>query len=156
MGNFQMQEETFSINSENNSISFRIQTVHGFPDETFFMGGYDAECGIEIRSNNFSAKGSIFISTAEFHNLFVNLKEAYNKLTGSARIASYENDFYADISFDSIGHATIQGNYSKEPGNELKFCFETDQTFIEKSVKELATIVAKYGDNYGNKRLRTT
>jgi hypothetical protein len=156
MRNIQMQEETFSIKSENNSVSFRIQTVQGFPDETFFMGGYDAECGIEIRSNGFSATGSIFISTAQFHDLFIDLKEGYSKLTGSARIASYENDFYAEINFDGIGHATIQGNYSKESGNELKFCFETDQTFIEKSVTELATIVAKYGDNFGNKRLRTT
>src|SRR5258706_6185676 len=110
-----MQEETFSISSENSRISFRIRTVHGFPNDTLFMGGYDAECGIEIFSNNFSAKGYIYISTAQLYDLFLALREAYTRLTGSAKIASYENDFYTEVVFDGIGHASVQGYFSKEP-----------------------------------------
>ena len=151
-----MQEEIFSISSETSSIHLRIHTVHGFPDQTFFMGGYDAECGIEIISGGFSARGSIFISTAQFHDLFVDLKTEYSNLTGSAKIASYEDDFYVEIIFDVIGHATIQGNYTKEPGNKLQFRFETDQTFIENSLRELAIIVVKYCDSWGHQKLYTT
>jgi hypothetical protein len=50
----------------------------------------------------------------------------------------------------------VQGYYTKEYGNELKFSFDTDQTFLAGTLVDLSKIVAKYGDNYGTKKLRTT
>jgi hypothetical protein len=144
-------EEKFSIHSEVNRISFHIDAVHGFPDTTFYKGGYDARCSIEIFSNSFSANGVIYISTAQFHDFYIQLKKANESLDGCASIDSYENDFNTKVTFDGLGHATIQGYYSKYEENELKFQFDTDQTFIAETLRELSKIVDKYGDNYGNK-----
>ncbi|NTS44001.1 hypothetical protein HRG84_24190 [Flavisolibacter sp. BT320] len=151
-----MQEETFSIRSEVNLVSFRIDTVHGFPDETFYMGGYDSACSVEILSHNFSAKGYVYISTAQFYELYEQLKRSYQSLSGTAKVGSYENDFSAELIFDGLGHISVQGFYSNEYGNELKFSFETDQTYIKQLISDLANIVDKYGDNYGKKQIRTT
>jgi hypothetical protein len=151
-----MQEEIFSIQSNIDRISLRIKKVHGFPNETFFMGGYDAECELDIFSNNFSARGFIYISTAQFNDLYAGLKLANNTLSGSVKFGSYENDFFTEVTLDGIGHVSVDGYYSKEPGNELKFHFDTDQTFLDKTLQDLSKIVEKYGDNFGKKELRGT
>ncbi len=146
-----MQEEFFSIQSNIDRITLRIQTVHGFPTNTFFMGGYDAECELNIESNGFSASGLIYISTTEFHNLYLGLKEANTTLTGSAQFGSYEGNFFTKVSFDGIGHVSVTGYFSKVPGNELKFDFDTDQTFLGETIHDLSKIVEKYGDSFGRK-----
>ena len=150
-----MREEIFSIQSSVDRIILRIQTVYGFPNDTFFMGGYDAECGIDILSNSFSAIGRIYISTAQFHDFYLSLKQANTTLTGSAKISSYENNFLTEVTFDGLGHVSVDGYFSKEPGNKLEFHFDTDQTFLGKTLQELSKIVEKYGDNFGKKLLHT-
>lgn len=144
-----MQDEVFTIQSACDKITIRIDKVPGFPGNTFFMGGYDAVCTLEIISTVFSAVGTVYISTAVFYDLYEGLKEGYRLLTGSAKIYSYENDFCATITFIDNGHVSVEGYFSNEPGNELKFYFETDQTFMTTTLQDLSKIVEKYGDNYG-------
>ena len=128
-----------------------IVRVPGFPKETFFMGGYDAECAIEIQCNGFSAKGHSYFSTAMFHEFYNNLNQTHITLRGIAKFSSYENDFYLEAESDGIGHVLIRGSFSKEPGNELKYYFETDQTFILKTLNDLSKIASKYGNELGVK-----
>lgn len=144
-------EEIFSITSSTDKISVSIVSVQGFPNETFFMGGYDAECTIEILCNGFSAKGHSYFSTAMFYDFLTELEQSYKTLSGLAKFSSYENDFYLAAESDGIGHVLISGLFSKEPGNELKFYFETDQTFIQKTLSELSKIASKYGGKLGVK-----
>jgi hypothetical protein len=150
------QEETFSIGSEVNKVLCCIDTVHGFPDSTFHMGGYDSACSIQVVSWGFSAKGKVYISTAQFHDFYLQLQKGYNTLQGVSKFGSYENDFEVEVVFDSMGHVRVQGYYTKEYGNELKFGFDTDQTFLAGTLNDLSKIAAKYGDSYGVKKLRTT
>jgi hypothetical protein len=151
-----MQEETFSIRSEVDEVSFRIDTAHGFPDETFYMGGYDAACSIEVRSHDLVGKGVIYISTAQFYQFHEELKTAYRLVRGGGKIGSYENDFYVEVAFTELGHVNVHGVYEKGAGNELHFRFETDQTFIVQTLADISKIAEKYGDQYGRKGQRTT
>jgi hypothetical protein len=151
-----MQEETFSIRSEVDEVSLRIDTVHGFPDNTFYMGGYDATCTVEVRSHDLVGKGVIYISTAQFYKFHQELKTGYGLVRGSGKLGSYENDFYVEVTFTELGHVNVQGEYEKGAGNELHFSFETDQTSILQTLADLSKIAEKYGDQYGRKAQRTT
>ncbi|TFE19251.1 hypothetical protein [Cohnella luojiensis] len=142
----------FQIYGENNDyLIIRLNKIHGFPDTTCYSGGYDAEGSILIKSGSYSASGSLWISTGEIFIFKNQLKEIYDKCSGEAIIANYEVNIEASIKIDTRGRVIIEGRYKEFSSidNELTFSFESDQSYIVKTLEELNVIALKYGGMKG-------
>ncbi len=143
--------EEFTIYAGADFVKVKLENVYGFPENTCHWGGYDVQAGIEIKSGKFNVKSSFWISTAEIYNFTRELKQCYNTLKGCANLISYEGNLKLIGEFDGIGHVIFKGYFSEqnEWANELRFEFESDQTFIQSTLVELEQIVLKYGDAKG-------
>lgn len=144
-------EDEFLLRADNGFIHIKFETVFGFPDKTSHWGGYDTKSIIEIVTGSYSAKGQLYISTGNFYDFFVKLKECYQKLTGEATLESYEKNLKLNIVFDGLGHARIVGTYQEyyHDKNKLEFDLKSDQTYLYQSVAMLEYVYDKYGDNKG-------
>ncbi len=146
--------EGFTIKGNGDFLTITFTEVFGFPDTTFHWGGYDVRVTLEIKSGDFAVKSAMYTSTGEIFNFYNELKKCNESLFGTAKFISYEGNLEFLASYDTMGHVTIEGTFSKqnEFDNRLKFEFVTDQTFIRYSVEELGLIADKYGDMKGVKK----
>jgi hypothetical protein len=56
------------------------------------------------------------------------------------------------VTYDIGGRAVVTGRFWRyDPGNELRFEFATDQTYLQTTIAALNKIVAKYGGMEGIK-----
>jgi hypothetical protein len=141
---------SFILKSETDYFRLKIVSIFGFPDETHFMGGYDTESYVEIKSGGYAGLGVIYITTSQVNNFYKQLVEGYKSLSGSAILNDYEDRLAISAEFDGIGHLDVSGRL-EDTGNKLTFKFVTDQTYIPELLKELKLISDKYGDEKGAK-----
>jgi hypothetical protein len=145
--------EQFSINGDVGFIKVTFLEVYNFPESTCYWGGYDLKAGITIKAGNFSVESELYTSTGELHDLFQSLKQCNRDLRGTIAFKNYENNFEMTIKYDELGHINVSGRFRElsEYDNELKFDFMSDQTFIARTLFDLAAIADKYGDMKGIK-----
>ncbi|HSZ34977.1 MAG TPA: hypothetical protein VK772_16790 [Puia sp.] len=148
-------QNEFVIPAENNGqFTLKIQSVFGFPDRTCYWGGYDTLSYVEVQTENYLAKGEIYISTGQIFEFFDQLHKCYKSLSGSAKLVSYEKNLELNIVFDQLGHVKIAGylraKMSEE--NQLIFNLSGDQSYLSETLSSLREIVNTYGDNFGNKQ----
>ncbi|MEK3724009.1 WapI family immunity protein [Paenibacillus sp. FSL H8-0034] len=142
----------FQIYGENNQyLIIRLIKIHGFPDATCYSGGYGAEGSIIIKSGSYSAFGSLWISTGEIFIFKNQLNEIFDNCSGEAKLVNSEVDFEVSIKIENRGRVIIEGRYKEFPSidNELIFFFESDQSYIVKTLEELNEIILKYGGMKG-------
>jgi hypothetical protein len=140
------------IYGENNQhVIIQLNKVHGFPDVTCYKGGYDVEGSLIIKSGSYSASGSLWISTGELFIFKSQLKEIYDHCNGKAILKNCEIDFEMSIKIENRGRVEIEGRYKEFSGidNELTFFFESDQSYIVKTLEELNEITLIYGGMEG-------
>lgn len=114
---------------------------------TSFRGGYDVACLVKIECSGYTAKHSIYITTGELFQFYLQLKDCYDYLKGRASFTEYEGRLSIDVAFQELGHVVISGCFIANPGNEteLKFEMRTDQSFIPEAIDGLADIHQRYG-----------
>lgn len=64
-----------------------------------------------------------------------------------------EGNLECNATYGNDGHVSIRGIFSKQNAldNQLKFYFESDQSYIQSTLTELETIANKYGGRKGIK-----
>ncbi|WP_047154065.1 WapI family immunity protein [Aneurinibacillus tyrosinisolvens] len=144
----------FEIAGKNGFIRIEFNEVFGFPKQTSYLGGYDVEGKIEIKSRNYYVKeAKLWFSTGQVYEFFIRIQECYNLLKGNATFSDSENNLEFSLSFIKLGHIHIQGRF-QELGHEeniLKFEFESDQSYLSSTLQQLKNIVEHYGDLKGVK-----
>ena len=145
--------EKFKIGGESNFIEFVLNTIHGFPDETSFEGGYTVEGTVNIQSGNYNVtNGDLWFTTGQVFQLYEQLDEVYKSLKGKVRFHNYECTIDFEISFNFTGQINIEGYFRDSSGNgRLEFNFQLDQTYIRSTLKQLKDIVEIYGGMRGIK-----
>ena len=76
----------------------------------------------------------------------------YDSLEGTTKYKHlYEDGFYFSLKMTKLGHAIIEGAFQEYPHlpNKLVFQFETDQTCIQNTIRDLRQIEKLFGDNKG-------
>lgn len=143
--------ESFTLKGENGYIKINLEQVFDFPNNTCHWGGYDAKANIEIQSGNFKVNSSFYTSTGEIFLFYNSLKENNDLLSGKVFYKNYEENTFITLTYDNIGHITIEGTFSEENefSNKLDFEFNTDQSYIKYTINELESIVKKYGGMRG-------
>jgi hypothetical protein len=148
--------EGFEIKGEGSFITISFEEVYGFPDTTCHWGGYDVRATVEIKSGNFRVRSTLCTSTGELFQFFQQLKACNNKLHGVVNYNSYEGNLNFIATYDKLGHVNIKGAFFEfsHCDNKLIFEFNTDQSFISQTIKELELIATKYGGMLGIKETK--
>jgi hypothetical protein len=146
--------EGFIVKGEGDLIEFIFEEVYRFPETTCHWGGYEVRSILKIKSGNFIVKSILFTSTGEIHEFFLALKKCNEELKGVAYYRSYENNLDVQATYDNLGHVNIKGAFSENNqfGNKLIFEFNTDQTFINETLRDLSLLENKYGGMKGIKK----
>lgn len=142
----------FEIRGEpENYLRITLDKVHGFPDSTCAFGGYDSESIIIIKSDNYSVRGVLYVSTGNIYEFYNEIQNCQQGLSGVAKFRSYEGNLWFNVEYDILGHINITGKYNErhQENNYLRFSFLTDQTFIKSTLDELRKIYEKFGNNKG-------
>jgi hypothetical protein len=146
--------DEFKISAGADWVRISFDEVYGFPNLTSNFGGYDVRGVVTIRCGAYHVRGALWFSTGEVWEFYSALKKAYDDLAGEARFGSSEGNLNFTIRFTPRGHWTLEGNYQAEHHNPTKLFFELegDQSYLNETLKQLADIVATYGDNRGIQR----
>jgi hypothetical protein len=146
--------DTFDISGDGNFIKITFDEVFGFPESTCHWGGYDVHSNLEIKSGDIHVKSSLYMATGDVYRFTQELKKCNDILSGSAAFDTCEGNFQFSAKYDNTGHVAIEGEFETYGPfkNQVKFGFETDQSFISQTLEQLDMIVSKYGDEKGIKK----
>ena len=128
--------------------------VYGYPESTCNWGSYDLRTYLEIKSGNFYVKSTLWTSTGEIYEFYKILETCNEEVKGIANFYSYEGNLALKVIYDNLGHVIVKGKFSEQSqfANELKFEYESDQSYLGLTLEELKQIVLKYGDMTGVKK----
>ena len=105
-----------------------------------------ARCSVTVAE--FSAVLSVALVTHDFARFADELEQAVQLLKGTASFSTAEAGLGLEIRFTTAGHAEVFGSArsrSYVPGvSELLFSFETDQSFLAHTVREVRAIVSRF------------
>jgi hypothetical protein len=144
-------DEYFELKGEDGYIKIIVGQVFGFPDKTSHFGGYDTQSEIEIKSQSYFARGTLWTTTGEIYEFYKKLEKHQKELKGTFEFATYERQLEFKIAYNEVGRTKIIGEYREAPGllTNLTFEISGDQTYLQHSLSELKIIVDKYGNNEG-------
>jgi hypothetical protein len=142
--------EEFELKGDKGSLIVRINAVFGFPSETSFKGGYDCEVEIEIKVASYFVKSNFSTSTGELFRFYEKLKTCQVRLNGIAEYDSYESNLDLSVKYE-FGRVNISGKYQEVLSTEniLEFDFNSDQSYLKRTVDQLKLITEKYGGMKG-------
>ncbi|SFA85167.1 MULTISPECIES: hypothetical protein [unclassified Bacillus (in: firmicutes)] len=144
----------FIIAGKEGFIQIELNEVYGFPNETSYLGGYDVKGKIDIKSGNYYVKDAeIWFSTGQVYQFFIRLKKCYNELKGSVTFLESENNLKIELNFNRLGQINIQGYFQEVAHQEniLHYEFESEQSYLTSTLRQLNSIVDEYGDLKGEK-----
>jgi hypothetical protein len=106
-----------------------------------------ARCSVTVAE--FSAVLSLALVTHDFARFADELEQAVQLLKGTATFSTVEAGLAIEIKFTTAGHAEVFGSarsqMSMEPDvSALSFSFETDQSFLAHTVRDLKAIVSRF------------
>ncbi len=143
----------FSLSGLDGCIELTMNEVWGFPDQTSFGGGYDAEGTLTIRAGAYSVSAACSFTTGELYRFSVSLQQCYDTLTGAAVLENTEQALALACEFDRLGHVVASGCFQAIPSanNRLTFEIHTDQTQVKEILSQLQTVFTVFGGNTGKR-----
>jgi hypothetical protein len=141
------EPEYFELRGEGRDcIILVLAEVQGFPDAIGHWGGYDVDAIVKIAAGDFQVKSKFYTSTGEIQSFFSQLLLCNDSLHGNAAFTSYEENLAFVVRYDISGQVLITGKFrsNDQRANELRFEIQSDQTFIQSTVKQLQSLAAKY------------
>jgi hypothetical protein len=145
--------EEFTLRGGGDYVKITLTEIFGFPETTCFNGGYDTKSAIEIYSDGFKVHSTIWISTGEIFEFYDQLLIANKNLKGIAYLRNMEGNLEMNVRYGNDGHVEIAGIFTKQNSlnNTLNFNIESDQSYIQSTLKQLEPITNKYGGMKGIK-----
>lgn len=143
-----MLSNTVKIRGDGNTIQIEVL---GY-ERPHANGEYDANwlrarCSITVAA--FAAALSLALDTHDFARFADELEQGVRQLQGTATFATVEAGLAIEIKFTTAGHAEVLGSVRsqtsrgpKEP--ELSFSFETDQSFLAHTVRDLKAVLTRF------------
>jgi len=106
-----------------------------------------ARCSVTVAE--FSATLTLSLVAHDFARFAHELEEAVQLLKGTATFSTAEAGLGIEIKFTTAGHADVFGSARSQTSfvpdqSVLSFSFETDQSFLAQTVRELKTIVSRF------------
>ncbi len=101
---------------------------------------------VVLSVGGFQGKFNLSILTQELVNFLNETQTLWLKLSGISEFKTMESQLYLKLTGDGKGHITLEGEAIDRLGsdNQLKFCFEFDQTQLQQSISELKEAVTQF------------
>jgi hypothetical protein len=101
---------------------------------------------VSISVGAFSGHFSAAFLTPDFVQFRSTLQSLCETLKGEAVFSTLEEQLSIKLTVDDIGHLEVQGVAIDHPGmgNELKFTFDLDQTYLPKIMSDLDEIITLF------------
>jgi hypothetical protein len=143
--------DEFTISTGHDWLRLTFDQVYRFPEHTSHFGGYDVGGMLTLRCGAYHVHGSLSLSTGEVWEFYSALREAYEALAGEAQFHSSEGNLKFTLRFTTRGHWILEGKYQERDDIPTKLTFEMEgeQSYLNETIRQLANIVATYGDNRG-------
>lgn len=122
----------------------KISLEENFRHDSDLHPYIDINSNITIKSGNFFGSGSATFTSIDILNFYNELIGCYEKLEGEAKLVAYQYcEFELLITFNRLGGVTCKGYYheSWQCNNKLNYSYESDQTYIAQTIKQLNPIV---------------
>ena len=121
-------------------IRIRMEAVYSPPDGK--RTGYEDCFGtIEIRTVYFrtAEDAPLWTSVNSLHSFCRELEECHRTLSGTTDHETYENNLALTVTMTKHGHGEVRGTYRPDMADDniLHFRFDTDQTMIAGTVRDL-------------------
>jgi hypothetical protein len=106
-----------------------------------------ARCKVTV--GEFSCTLKLSLATRDFAEFLVQLDKAVDSLNGTATFTTLEDGLHIEIRFNRAGHADLFGRVRSQtaliPDQSVpSFSFQTGQSFLAQTVRELKGIVTKF------------
>lgn len=112
----------FTIAGKQGFVRIELNEVFGFPNQTSYLGGYDVQGKIEIKSGNYYVKDAeLWFSTGQIYKFFMELQKCYNHLKGGATFSESENALKIDFNFNRFGQISIEGHFKEIPSGKIYY-----------------------------------
>jgi hypothetical protein len=102
---------------------------------------FSMESRVEVNAPPFCGAVSVVIMPAAAARFCAQLDSMQRELTGQTELEGFEDEFRLRVEMTSLGHAEVEGVIGSgfERRMRLTFNFETDQTFLAATVRDLRT-----------------
>jgi hypothetical protein len=121
--------------------------VFGYANDEYDANWLRAKCSVTMAE--FSAVLNLALVTHDFARFADELEQAVQLLKGTATFSTVEAGLAIEIKFTTAGHAEVFGSARSQTScvpdvSVLSFSFETDQSFLTHTVRELKAIVSRF------------
>jgi hypothetical protein len=102
--------------------------------------GFDwVTADVEILAGGFTGRARIYMCVSDMIRFKEELEPVYKTVTGVAEFKTIENQFYARIEADGLGHINATGFLidTFSAGNKLTFNIHYDQTLLWHTISEI-------------------
>jgi len=105
------------------------------------------QCNVAVAE--FSGILKLSLVTLDFAEFLTQLEKVVDSLNGTATFTTLEEGLHIEIKFNHAGHADVFGRARSQTSmlpepSVLSFSFETDQSFLAQTVRELRGIVTQF------------
>ena len=105
--------------------------------------------GCDVAVGEFSCTLGLSLVTSDFVRFLAQLERAVDSLNATATFTTLEEGLQVEIKFTHAGHADLFGHARSQTSlvpdqSVLSFSFETDQSFLAQTVRELKEIVKQF------------
>ena len=103
-------------------------------------------CYVKLDIEKFTANFSASFTTSDFVSFYNDLNRIMLDFIGSASFVTDEEKLYLNIEIGKTGRACVKGlaQIHGKPKAALSFSFDTDQSFINKTIHELNAALQNY------------
>lgn len=134
-----MNNNFFEIRSDTSFLKMKSQ----LKINKVYSESYDwLASSVEFEIGNFKGNYETNINSYNFHDFYNELKIVHRTLQGVANFKTLEGQIEFKITGNGRGQMKVEG-LCVDGDNEFKFCFISDQTFIQKTLKQLSTILVR-------------
>ena len=114
-------------------------------DDEYDANWLRARCSVTVAE--FSAVLSLALVTHDFARFADGLEQAVQLLRGTAAFSTAEAGLAVEVKFTTAGHAEVFGSVRSQTSfvpdrSLLAFSFETDQSYLAHTVRELRAVVS--------------
>jgi hypothetical protein len=101
-------------------------------------------CEVELDVPPFTGGFKASYTTQEFFKFWTGLSMVLSSSKGEAVFGSEENALQIAVGIDATGRGLVKGTTRAQSKTTVSFSFETDQTALSKTCKELEAVITQF------------
>jgi len=133
----------WKIAGQGASITVNIVTRES-PDTKNLYRANGLTCDVELDVPPFTGRFKASYTTQEFFRFWTGLRMTLSSSKGDAVFGSDVDALQVTVGIEATGRALVKGITRAQSKTTVSFSFESDQTHLNKTCKELEAVITQY------------